>query len=55
MPAKNNAGSTSAAKDIDITWHALSREEVLKKLNSGLEKGLSSKEAAKRQEKYGLN
>jgi len=55
MPAKNNAGSASAAKDIDITWHALSREEVLKKLNSGFEKGLSSKEAAKRQEKYGLN
>jgi len=55
MPAKNNAGSTSTASDIDVTWHALSREEVLKKLNSGLEKGLSSKEAAKRQEKYGLN
>jgi len=55
MPAKNNAGSTPTANDIDITWHALSREEVLKKLNSEIEKGLSSKEAAKRQEKYGLN
>ncbi len=55
MPAKNDAGSTSTTNDIDITWHALSREEVLKKLNSGLEKGLSSKEVAKRQEKYGLN
>ena len=55
MPAKNDAGSISTTNDIDITWHALSREEVLKKLNSGLEKGLSSKEVAKRQEKYGLN
>ena len=55
MPAKNNAGSVSAENDIDVTWHALSREEVLKKLDSGLEEGISNKEAAKRQEKYGLN
>ncbi len=55
MPANNNAGSTTTANDIDITWHALSREEVLEKLNSGLEEGLSKEEAAKRLEKYGPN
>ena len=55
MPANNNAGSPSTAKDIDVTWHALSREEVLEKLDSGLEEGLSSQEAAKRLEKYGPN
>ena len=55
MPANNNAGSTTTANDIDVTWHALSREEVLEKLNSGLEEGLSKEEAAKRLEKYGPN
>ena len=55
MPAKNNAGSVSTEKDIEVTWHALSREEVLEKLDSGLEEGLSNNEAAKRLEKYGPN
>jgi len=55
MPVKNNAGSVSTGKDIDVTWHALSREEVLEKLESGIEEGLSNKEAAKRLEKYGPN
>jgi len=55
MPANTPAGGSSAAKDIDVTWHALSREEVLEKLDSGREEGLSSQEAAKRLEKYGPN
>ena len=55
MPAKNNAGSVSAENDIEVTWHALSREEVLKKLDSGFEEGLPNKEAAERLEKYGPN
>ena len=55
MPAKNTAGSAPTAKDIDVTWHALSREEVLKKLDSGLEVGLSNEQAKKRLEKYGPN
>ena len=53
MPVKNNAGSVSTGKDIDVTWHALSREEVLEKLESGIEEGLSNKEAAKRLENTG--
>ena len=55
MPAKNNAGSAPAANDINVTWHALSREEVLNKLDSGLEVGLSNEQANKRLEKYGPN
>ena len=55
MPVNNNAGSATTANDIDVTWHALSREEVIEKLDSGPEKGLSKKEAEQRLEKYGLN
>ncbi|MDO9547019.1 MAG: cation-translocating P-type ATPase [Pelolinea sp.] len=55
MPAKNNAGSAPTANDIEVTWHALSREEVLNKLDSGLEVGLSDEQAKKRLEKYGPN
>ena len=55
MPAKENAGKTMPAGDFDVTWHALSREQVLEKLDSGLGKGLSSQEASERQKKYGPN
>lgn len=55
MPANEPAGKFNTADDINITWHALSREEVLEKLKSGLEEGLSSAEATERQERYGLN
>jgi len=56
MPAKNNAEVQRASDpDLQITWHSLSREEVLDKLQAPLEKGLTSKEAAARKEKFGLN
>jgi len=55
MPANQTADNPMPSKDYDVTWHALSREEVLEELDSGLEKGLSSEQAAKRQEKYGPN
>ena len=55
MPAKENAGKTMPAGDFDVTWHALSREQVLEKLDSGLGKGLSSQEASERKKKYGPN
>ncbi len=56
MPAKNVADIQHATdQDIDIVWHSLSREEVLDRLQSPLEKGLSSNEASVRKEKYGLN
>jgi len=55
MPANNNTGSISTANDIDVTWHVLSREEVLEKLDSELEEGLSGEEASKRLNTYGPN
>jgi len=56
MPAKNNAEVQRASDpDLQITWHSLSREEVLDKLQAPLEKGLSTHEAANRKEKYGPN
>ena len=55
MPAQDSMEKTATAGDFDVTWHALSREDVLKKLDSGLDKGLSSDEALNRQQKYGLN
>lgn len=36
-------------------WHTLSKEEVIKKLNTNRENGLSESEAIKRQEKFGKN
>ncbi len=55
MPAKNSAAETRTDSDLQVTWHALSREQVLQKLGSGLEKGLSGAEAKERLAKYGLN
>ncbi len=55
MPANEPAEKSTRTGDYDVTWHALSREEVLEKLDSGLEEGLSTKEAEKRQKKYGPN
>ncbi|MDK2980272.1 MAG: P-type Ca2+ transporter type [Chloroflexota bacterium] len=55
MPANNTAEELPASPDMKVTWHALSGKEVLDKLGSGLEKGLSENEAAKRLEKFGLN
>ncbi len=56
MPAKNNAEVQRASEqDVQVTWHSLSREAVLDKLQAPLEKGLSSKEAQSRKEKYGPN
>jgi Ca2+-transporting ATPase len=55
MPAKESTEKIVPAGDFNVTWHALSREDVLKKLDSGLDQGLSSDEALNRQQKYGLN
>ncbi|HAF62073.1 MAG TPA: ATPase [Anaerolineaceae bacterium] len=56
MPAKNNAEVQRASdQDVQITWHSLSREEVLDRLQAPLEKGLSSQEAQTRKKKYGPN
>jgi Ca2+-transporting ATPase len=38
-----------------MNWHSISKEEVVKLLESSPENGLSKKEVQKRQKKYGLN
>jgi Ca2+-transporting ATPase len=55
MPAQSKAEELPASPDMKVTWHALSREEVLEKLGSGLDRGLSKEEADKRLEQYGPN
>ena len=50
-----NTPVPTAPRDLQVTWHALSREQVLEKLDSGLEKGLSSEKAKARVAEYGLN
>ena len=54
MPA-NIPAQAAPAKDLQVTWHALSREQVLEKLDSGLENGLSADQAKARIGQYGLN
>ncbi len=46
---------TPSAEDISLTWHALSANEVLQKLDTPESEGLSLEEVEKRQEKFGLN
>jgi Ca2+-transporting ATPase len=41
--------------DIQVTWHALSAEEVLTRLDSSHQNGLNSDEAARRLAQYGPN
>jgi Ca2+-transporting ATPase len=50
-----NTPAQTAPRDLQVTWHALSREQVLEKLDSGLEQGLSGEQAKSRIEKYGPN
>lgn len=42
-------------KGVIILWHTMSVFDTLKKLNTNISSGLSSKEALKRQKEYGLN
>jgi Ca2+-transporting ATPase len=59
MPAKNRAEDASTKvstkSELHVIWHAFSREEVLKKLDSGLDEGLSKTKAKERLEQYGFN
>jgi len=41
--------------DMQISWHALSAEQVVQQLHTHLQEGLSSAEVKRRQEKVGLN
>lgn len=50
-----NASLPTAGDDLQVTWHALGRQETLKKLGTAVEQGLTSGEAEKRLEKFGPN
>lgn len=51
----NTSSEQEVKKDIQVSWHALSNDQVLHSLNTEIQIGLSSQEAQKRQEKYGPN
>ena len=55
MPATDTAATQTAQKDLQVTWHALSREEVIQKLGSRVENGLTTEDAKSRIEKFGPN
>lgn len=55
MSAKKIAEVPHAGDELQVTWHALSREEVLEKLDSGLDKGLTDSQADERLAKFGPN
>ena len=51
----NNMTATANQKSQSQQWHHLPAREVFQQLDSNLETGLTSAEAAKRQERYGSN
>jgi Ca2+-transporting ATPase len=42
-------------EDVQVSWHALSQNEVVQRLSTPLPSGLTSEEVARRQAQYGLN
>ena len=55
MTHQKGSGFQDLPEDIVVSWHAMSPTQVLEKLETAEEKGLTSQEAAARLEKYGLN
>ena len=55
MSEDSSVVEKTPAKDISISWHAMSSTDVLKRLETPPEEGLSPEEVTARQEKYGLN
>jgi P-type Ca2+ transporter type 2C len=55
MERKQNNMDVKEQEELNISWHAIENEEVLRALDSHINTGLSSADVAARQEKYGLN
>jgi len=53
--ALNNDANIENMPDIEIKWHAVSKEEVLIELDTLPSRGLTSEEAKSRLEKFGPN
>ncbi len=47
--------AVNTQEDVSITWHSMSAEDVLRRLDTQVQAGLSSAEAARRLEQYGPN
>ncbi len=55
MIAKKQDAALTTAEDLSVTWHALSADEVLNRLETTSVKGLTTAEVEKRQQIHGLN
>ena len=55
MSEEKNAVEGLESKDVSISWHAMTNTDVLQKLETPEETGLSDAEIKARTEKYGLN
>ena len=55
MAVNTTKMESKPADDINVSWHAVSSDEILQKLDTQLENGLTEVEVNKRLEKYGLN
>ena len=55
MKEDRNQIPPKGKEQLSFSWHALSTDEVLKELDTGLQSGLTSSEAALRLEKFGPN
>ena len=55
MANQKEPSGDKSSLDLSHTWHTLDSKDVLEKLQSPRETGLTSAEAARRQERYGLN
>ena len=55
MAEKSINGNSKPLKDVVISWHAISSDEILQKLDTRLENGLTNEEAEKRLLTYGPN
>jgi len=55
MNDENMSQESSSSREISVTWHALSGDEVLQELETPIEEGLSSADVEQRREKFGPN
>lgn len=55
MAENNIEAQKRKLKEVSVSWHAISGDETLAKLNTELEKGLTNAEAEKRLHEYGPN
>ena len=55
MTQASKEAPVAATPDMEVSWHAMSAEEVVEQLKTPIQDGLSSEEAARRMAKFGPN